>query len=139
MPEDIRVSGAGVDLGPRVFRTATVVGSPADATETIVASVTLNRDLAFSVGVLLLGFGAYTVGTAGVSVNLRLRRTNASGTIVKATGAMTRVAANLDADTIVGIDIGPTLPNQVYVLTATVASASAASTFSAVELVAIVV
>jgi hypothetical protein len=139
MPEAIKYGAASIDLSERVFRTGAVVASPAAAAETIVASLTIAADLAVMEGILLAGFGAYTVGTAGVSVNLRIRRTNVTGTIIKATGAMTRAAAALDSDTLVTFDTGPSLPNQVYVLTATVASASAETTFSAVELIAVVV
>jgi len=139
MPEAIRLSADAIDLTPRVLRTATVVASPATTAETTVASLTISRDLSFTLGVVLFGYAAYTVGTAGVSVVVRIRRTNTTGTIIKASGAATRVAANLEADSIVGVDTGPTLPGQVYVLTMTVASASAESTVSAVELVAVVV
>lgn len=137
MPEEIRLSGAAVDLSPRVRRSATVVASPAAAAETIIATVTIDRDLALGLGVLLLGYAAYTVGTAGVSANFRIRRTNVSGTIVKASGAKTVAATELHDESIVAVDTGASLPNQVYVLTMIVASASAESTVSAVELVAI--
>lgn len=138
-PTPIRLSASGIDLAPRIQRTTTVAASPTDATETIVASLTIDGNIAYSTGILLLGFGAFTVGTAGVSVNLKLRRTNASGTTIAATGAVTYTAADLGALTVHGFDTGGTLPGQVYVLTATVASANAASTFSAVQLTAVVV
>lgn len=134
-----RLNALGIDLSPRMVRSATVAASPSAATETIVASVTVPNFPSVNLGVLLLGFGAFTVGTAGVSVNLKLRQTDASGSTVKATGAVTYTAADLGSLAVVGFDTSPTLPGQVYVLTATVASANAASTFSAVELVAIVI
>jgi hypothetical protein len=132
------MSGIGVALGDRVFRSATVVASPAAADETIIASVSIPQDIAVGLGILVQGFAAYTVGTDGVSANFRIRRTNVAGTIVKATGATTKVAAQLHTDSILGLDTGGALPNQVYVLTMIVASGSAESTVSAVELVAIV-
>lgn len=139
MPAPIQMSAEGLDLSPRLFRTATVVASPAAAAETIIASLAIADDLALTEGFVLVGYAAYTVGTAGVSVNLRIRRTNVTGTIVKASGAMTRTAANLAADSIVALDTGGALPNQTYVLTMIVASATAESTVSAVELIALVV
>lgn len=138
MPEPIRMSGAGVALGDRVFRSAAVVASPAAAAETIIASVSIPQDLDVTKGILLQGFAAWTVGASGVSVNLRLRRTNVSGAIVKATGAITQTAANLDSRQIVGFDTGVAALNAVYVLTMIVASGAAESTVSAVELVALV-
>lgn len=122
-----------------MVRSATVAASPSGATETVVASVTIPNFPSVNLGVLLLGFGAFTVGTAGVSVNLKLRQTGTSGTTIKATGAMTYTAADLGSGSVVGFDTSPTLPGQVYVLTAVVASANAETTFSAVELVAIVI
>ncbi len=115
------------------------MASPADATETTVAQLTLSGDLIFGLGVLLLGFAAWTVGTAGTAVTVRIRRTNTAGTVVKSSGAMTATAGSLNAKTVVGVDTGPTLPGQVYVLTLTVSAATAVSTVSAVELVALVI
>ncbi len=138
-PDPIRLSAKDVDPSPRVVRTGTVVASPAAAAETIIASLTVVPDLVVGLGVVLAGYAAYTVGTSGTAVTFRIRRTDVAGTIVKASGAMTRVAANLAADSIVAVDTGPTLPNQVYVLTMQVTAGAAASTVSAVELVAIVV
>src|SRR5207244_951353 len=138
-PVPTRQSGATVDLSPRVFSTATVVGSPAASSETIIASLTINQDLAFGLGVVLIGYAAYTVGTNGVGVNLKLRQTDASGSTIRASGITTATAANLDARSIVGLDTAPTLPGQVYVMTMTVASGSAASTVSAVSLIALVI
>jgi len=138
VPEPFRLSGQNVDLSPRVFRDASVDASPAAAAETVIATVSIGPDLGFGLGVLVIGYAAWTVGTAGVSANFRIRRDSLTGTIVKASGATTRTAAQLQHDTIVGIDTSPTFPNEVYVLTLIVASASAESTVSAVELVAVV-
>ncbi len=138
-PDPIRLSAKDVDLSLRVVRTGTVVASPAAAAETIIASLTVVPDLVVGLGVVLNGYAAYTVGTGGTAVTLRMRRTDVAGAIVKASGAMTRTAANLAADDILAVDTGPTLPNQVYVLTMQVTAGAAASTVSAVELVAIVV
>lgn len=136
--QNLILSAAGIDLSPRVQRTSTVAASPTDDAETIVASLTIIGNLAVGTGILLLGWGAFTVGTNGVSCNLKIRKTNASGSTLGATGAITYTAADLGALSLQGLDTSPTLPGQVYVLTATLASASAASTFSAVGLTAFV-
>jgi hypothetical protein len=138
-PAPIVLNGAGIDLSPRCFHSATVVASPTTSAETIIASVTLSRDLAAGLGVLVIGFAAYTVGTDGTGVNLKIHRTDASGTTVKASGITTAVAANLGALSIAGLDVVQPAPGAVYVLTLTVAAASAGSTVSAVELTAIVI
>lgn len=137
MPTPFQQTATVLDLNPRVFKTTTVAASPSAATETIVGSLTISGDLACTAGVLLVGYGAFTVGTNGVSVNLKIRRTDASGSTIGATGAVTYTAADLGALTAVAFDTLKDVNGQVYVLTATVASANAASTFSAVTLVAI--
>jgi hypothetical protein len=139
MPVPIRDTAAGLDLSPRVFTSTTVVGSPADATETIVCSVTVTGDIAAIFGVIILGFAAFTVGTNGVSVLAQIRQTNAAGTSKGSTGAVTATAANLSMRELIAIDTAPVLPGQVYVMTLTVASGSAASTVSQARLVALVV
>lgn len=135
----LKLDSSVVALAARHFRTATVVESPAAAAETIIASLTIDADLVVTQGVALRAFCAYTVGTDGVSGNLRIRKTDVAGSVLKATGALTVVAAQLHAPNILAFDTAPTLPNQVYVLTLVVASGSAASTVSAVELDALVI
>lgn len=135
----IRISAAGIDLAGRVRRTNTVAASPALAAETVIATVTFEPLVPVGLGVLVMGFAAFTVGASGVSVNLKLRQTGTSGTTIKATGALTYTAADLGSGSVIGIDTSPSLPNQVYVLTMTVASGAAESTVSAVELVAIAI
>jgi hypothetical protein len=139
VPDPIRQGAASLDLSERVFRTATVAASPAAAAETTIATLNIAQDLAIMEGVLLVAHFAWTVGTAGVSGAVRIRRDSITGTVVKASGAKTRTAAQLVDDAIVGFDTGASLPNEVYVLTLTVASASAESTVSAVDFVALVI
>lgn len=135
----ITANAVNLDLSGRFFRTDTVAASPSAATETIIATLTVGSQIAVVSGVYLLGYAAYTVGTNGVSVNLKIRQTDTSGTTIKATGAVTSTAANLGSMDLQGFDASPTLPGQVYVLTMTVASGSAASTVSAAALYAVVV
>lgn len=136
--QPIRANAAGLDLSPRIARSDTVAASPTAAVETIICTVTIPLDVQPILGVLLLGFAAFTVGTAGISANLRIRQTDASGSVVKATGATTETAANLDDKNVQGFDAAPPATG-VYVLTLTVGSASAGSAVSAASLVALVI
>lgn len=142
MPTDpININGRFVDLSSRILVTTTVVASPAAAAETIIAQLPAISNLTIVAGVDLSGWAAYTVGTNGTTVQFRIRQTNASGTIVGNTGAMSgsqHGAAILSADDCEGYDASPAAA-QVYVLTMQVANGSAASTVSAVKLRAIVV
>lgn len=141
MPLPIQQSAAALDLSPRVQTTKTVVGSPATNAETIIASLTLAGDIAVVSGIELLGWAAYTVGTSGTATTLRLRQTNASGTVVATTGALTGgiAAAALVAQDVDGFDAAPTMPGQVYVMTLQVTAGAAISTVSAVYLRALIV
>ncbi len=138
----IEQSSAGVDLSSRIQTTTAITGSPAAAAETIVATLTLANfgNLAVVSGIDLTGWCAYTVGTNGTAVQLRIRQTNASGNIVAASGALTgsqHGAAILSADDIEGFDATPGIG--VYVLTMQVTAGSATSTVSAVKLRAVIV
>ena len=139
MPSPLRLSATGIDLSPRVFRSTTVAASPALAAETVVCTLTLTADVQVQSGVILLAFGAFTMGTDGTTYNLKVRQTGTSGTVLAASGVCALAAAALGSESIVTFDASPTLPNQVYVLTATMANASAESEFSAASLVAIIV
>lgn len=138
-PSPLRLNADDLDLSGRLFRSGTVAASPTGATETTVCTLTITPQLAVTEGILLFGYLAFTAGTDGASAVVRLRQTNTSGSIVKASGAVNVTAASLYDRAIAGFDTGPTLPGQVYVLTLTVASATAGSTVSAAELVALVV
>lgn len=135
----LRLSATGVDLSPRVQRTATVAASPAAGTETIIASLTISGNLATGLGIVLFGWCAVTAGTNAIGGQLQIRKTDASGSVLADSGAVTVVATKLYAPTIFGVDTAPSLPGQVYVLTLTMASGSAESTVSAAQLLAIVV
>ena len=134
-----RLTGASIDFSPRVVHSSTVAASPAAATETVVCTVTLPDVVKVNYGVIVIGYGAFTMGTDGTSYNLKLRQTGTSGTTLKASGLIPLAAAVLGHASIVGFDASPSQPGQVYVLTATMTAASAASTFSAAELLAIVI
>lgn len=138
-PPAIRFAGAAVDLSGRVYHSTTVVASPAAATETIVASLTVSGDVAIQKAIYVQGWAAYTVGTSGTAVTLRIRQTDTGGTAVASTGALTKTAASLYADDVNGADTAGVLPGQVYVLTMTVTGGAASSAVSGVFLQAFVV
>ena len=139
MPEPIKMDSVFVDLATRVQSTQTVAASPTDATETVIATLTLSNfgDIQVTNGIRLHGWAAFTVGTNGVSANLRIRQTDVNGSVVVATGATTVTAANLVVREAIGKDATP--GKVTYVLTLTVGSASAGSTVSACHLGAIII
>jgi hypothetical protein len=137
-PLPIKETAAGLDLSPRIARSDTVAASPAAAVETIICTLAIPTDVAVALGVQLFGWAAFTVGASGVSGNLRIRQTNASGTVVSATGATTVTAANLVERSVQGFDASPP-SGGVYVLTLTVGSGAAESTVSDVQLLALVI
>lgn len=139
MPEPIKLDSVFVDLLSRFQSTQTVGASPSAGTETIIGTLTIANfhDIAVTNGIRLHGWAAFTVGTSGVSANLRIRQTDVNGTVVAATGATTATAANLGALSVVGKDATPGVG--VYVLTLTVGSGAAASTVSALHLGAIII
>lgn len=138
MTEHIALGAAGLDLSGRLVASTTVVASPTDATEVIIASVTIPGGLALATGVFLVCQAAFTVGTAGVSANLRIRRTAVNGTAVAATGATTATAAALVTRAVAGLDTGAS-DGQVYKATLEIGSANAASTISSLILAAFAV
>lgn len=142
MPQPITSNVVHEDLTGRFATTTTVVASPALAAETIIASLAIPAfgDTPILSGVLLQGWAAYTVGTSGTAVQLRIRQTNVAGTVVVATGALTgsqHGAGILSADDIQGFDAAPGVAT--YVLTMQVTAGAAASTVSAVLLAATVI
>jgi len=139
LPNVIGLSGAGLDLSPRVVTSQTVAASPSAATETTICTITLPTNIAIN-SVLLFGWAAFTVGTSGTACNLRFRRTDTSGTILAATGATTGgiAAANLVDMNVQALDTAPASA-QVYVLTLTVTAGAAASTVSGCSILALAV
>jgi len=141
MPDPIIYNSAELDLSQRFKRTTAIVASPVDATETIIASLTIADDLAIMQGVFLEGWAAFVVGTNGTAARLRIRQTNVAGTVKADTDALTGgvAAAGKLAQDVLGFDTAAVLPGQVYVLTLAVTAATAASTVSAVMLRASVI
>ena len=135
--EPIHSSLLGVDMTPRIAVYTTVDASPAAAAETVIATLTIPNfaNIAVVSGIVLEGWAAYTVGTSGTAVQLRIRQTNGSGTVKANTGAMTgsqHGAGILTADEVRGFDSGAGVGT--YVLTMQVTAGAAASTVSALLL-----
>jgi hypothetical protein len=141
MPRPINEGADAIDLSPRFIRSAVVVASPALAAETIIAQSPAVGDVAIMQGVRLSGWAAFTVGTTGTAVRLRLRQTNVAGTVVADTGALTAgiAAAALVSQDVEGFDAAAVAPAQVYVLTLQVTGGSAVSTVSAVMLSGLII
>jgi hypothetical protein len=138
MPRPINEAADAIDLRPRVVNTNAIVGSPAAASETIVAQTAAIGDVSVQAGVLLFGWVAFTVGGSGTAARLRVRQTNVGGTIVADTGALTVTAGNLVSPSILGFDAAAVSPSQVYVLTLTITAGAATSTVSATQLTGII-
>lgn len=141
MPVPIRYDSQGLDLTKRVQVTTAITGSPALAAETIIATLALTgfSDTAIVTGIDLSGWTAFTVGTSGTAVTLRIRQTNVAGTVVATSGALTGgvAAAALVAQDIEGFDAGAGVAT--YVMTLQVTAGAAVSTVSATKLRAILV
>ena len=139
MPQPIREDSSGLDLHHRFQHYTTVDASPSAGTETVIATLTLSDfgDLAVVSGIEVYGWAAYTVGTSGVSANLRIRQTDVNGTIIAATGATTVAATNLKTLEVAGFDATPGKIS--YALTLTIGSGAAASTVSALMLRAVII
>lgn len=135
----IQLGAAGVDLSSRFRFSITVAASPAAAVETTICTLTLPRGLTITQGVFLEAVAAFTVGTNGTGSTLRIRQTDTSGTVIYSSGLLASAAATLQNIAAQGIDASPASTGQVYVVTLTVAAATAPSTVSAVSLQAIVI
>lgn len=123
---------------PRIAFTTTIVGSPALAAETIIATLPGISTDGLTQRCLLEGWSAFTVGATGTAIQFRIRRTGLTGTVVADTGAMTRgvAAAALGEESIMGIDSPGEVGSLAYVMTLQVTGGSSASTVSAVVLTA---
>lgn len=140
MPFGISFGGQVIDFSQRIVQSTAIVGSPALAAETIVASVTIPTNVPIVSGCIVFGWVAYTVGTSGTAVQLQIRQTSVGGASVCASGALTgsqHGAGVLSADDVGGFDASPAAV-QTYKLTMQVTNGAATSTVSAVQLVAIV-
>ena len=128
-------SAQKIDLTPRFVGSSTVQNSPiAAAAETIICTVNLTdfASTAMLSGVELEGWAAFTVGTNGTAATLKVHQTNAAGSTVVSSGALTVTAANLVAPMVLGFDATPGVGT--YVLTLQITGGTANTTISAVRL-----
>ena len=136
MPVPINQNIHDHDLLARFVDTVTVAGSPATNEEKVIATLTnpLFGELTITQKVYLQGWAAFTVGTSGTAITLRIRQTNVSGTVIVTSGALTGgiAATNLVAQDVSGSDATPGVAT--YVLTLQVTGGAAGSTVSAVQL-----
>lgn len=141
MPLPIQRDSINEDLSARIQVTTTSPSNPSSAAETVILTLTISRftDMAVVSGIQVSGWVALTIAGSGVSLQLRLRQTSVSGTIIGNTGALTGgiAAGNLVAQDVEGFDSGAGVG--VYVLTGQVASGSGASTVSAAMLRATII
>lgn len=119
--------------------TNVIVGSPALAAETIIATTGAIQLAIDNAQVILVAFVEITVGTSGTGLTLRLRRGNAlTSALVNVGNAATVVAANLVRQSLVYADSPGVVAGLQYSLTAQVTAGAAASTVSDVGLLAFV-
>jgi hypothetical protein len=139
MPEPIKQSVIFTDLSGRFQSTQAVAGSPALAAETIIGTLAIAGfgDTSVVSGIQFDGWAAFTVGTSGVSATMRIRQTNAAGSVVATTGALSVTAANLVQISVQGFDAAPGVAT--YVLTLQIGSGAAVSTVSALSLQGVVI
>jgi len=147
MPYGFVQSANTLDLGPRVISSSTIVGSPAAATETLVAQITgIDNQLSVSVGVFLSAVVSFTVGTSGTAIRVRIRQgtTAGAGTVVADSGALTGgvAAGNLLSQDLQGFDTGASggagVASTSYHVSLQVTAGAATSTVSQANIVALV-
>lgn len=134
----IQFGAAVIDMSQRMIGSTAIVASPALAAETTICTITIPSAPTVATGIFLTGWCAFIVGTSGTAANLRIRQTGTSGAVVAATGAQVVSATNPIETGCQGIDAAP-LAAGVYVLTLIITAGAAASTVSAVNLVATIV
>lgn len=119
-------------------RTTTVTGSPAGASETVIATLS-GLVLPYGDIIDIEATCDVTIGTSGVSATLKLERGSAAGgTIIATIGPCTVVAANRYNFAIQGTDSqSAEFSGGTYVLTLTVGSGAATSTVNNVNMTAI--
>jgi hypothetical protein len=106
----------------------TVVASPTDANETVIASVTSDAALPSYAVLYMFGQAIIQVGTNGTAVNLRVRITDIAGATMAQTTALTATAGTIAPYLVLAQNGTQAALPQTYVLTATVTGATATST-----------
>lgn len=117
------------------FDTYTVTASPADATETVIATLNGLTELLPNLTVHLDAWADISADASATDMRLRIRRASVSGTSVVGpfTQATTDVTAGTaSVGTIQGSDAPGDFAGQVYVLTVVMTGAVGASTVNGV-------
>ena len=140
--DPFRWYGGQVDSGDRIQFSNTVSASPTGSAETVVASTpAFPANVPFSKGVQVSCELAYTIGTSGVSCQVRIRTgvTAGAGTVLYDSGAQTgghNTATQLVSDSAAYFHTTP-VAGQQYCVTLTIASGAATSTVTKVNITAI--
>lgn len=115
---------------PLFFQTFDITASPADATETVIATLTGVASAYAGQSFKLYGACNVTPEASGADVILRIRRASLTGTLVSGpVGVPGEVDPNTGGVTAIinGTDSPGDVAGQIYVLTATITSAAGAS------------
>lgn len=124
---------------PLFFQTFDITASPADATETVIATLSGVCSAYAGQTFKVAGSANVTPEASGVDVILRIRRASLTGTLV---AGPVGVPGEVDPNTggvynaITGSDAPGDVAGQIYVLTATITSAGGASVVNQVSLTA---
>lgn len=120
--------------------TTTIVGSPALAAETTIASLVVGAVADVNAQVDLSGWAAFVIGTSGTAARMRIRQGSITGTVVGDSDALTGgiAAAAKVAQDVEGVDTPGEVASLVYVLTLQITAGAAASTVSKVKLRALI-
>jgi hypothetical protein len=119
--------------------TNTIIGSPALAAETIIATSGAIGLIADNAQVFLVAFIELTIGTSGTGLTLKLRRgVDTTGTLVNVGQASTVVAGNKIRASLCYADFPGVAAGLQYTLTAQITAGAAASTVTDVGLMAFV-
>jgi hypothetical protein len=132
-PIPIHTSAAWLDLSPRVQAKNTPLLAPGLNSETVIMTLTLPSEPAIVAGVQL------QAATDSTTQELRIRRTDRTGTLVVAGGAQPVTPGALLNRSLLTFDPLPVPSQQVYVLTSESVGASAATPNFQTTFVAIVV
>jgi hypothetical protein len=119
------------------FDTYTVTASPADNTETVIATLSGLTELLPNLPVHLHAWANITGEASATDMRLRIRRTSLTGTSVVGpfTCGVTDVTAAAPANgELYGVDTPGDFAGQVYVLTVVMTAAGGTSTVNAVAL-----
>lgn len=122
---------------PITYSTTAVTASPADDTETVIATLPGVTVTYPSDRVVLTAIADISWQAAVTGCTLKIRRTGVSGTTVATMVQTPKAAADIvrEPTPIAGVDTPGDMANGTYVLTCTLTAAGGASTVNAVSLI----